>query len=55
MIIKDEELKEINGGESGITSTFLSHLGTFLKTVYGIGQDLGGALRRISTGNVCRF
>jgi len=54
MQIKDEEMTKVNGGES-ITGAFLNYLSTAIKTIYGIGQGLGGAIRRIATGNVCRF
>ena len=51
MKVKDSELNEINGG--GLGATFLSYLTNAVKTVYDIGQDLGGAIRRIATGNTC--
>ncbi len=52
MKIGDNELNEINGG-AGIGATFLNYLGNAIKTVYSIGQDFGGALRRIATGRTC--
>jgi hypothetical protein len=51
MRIKDNELKEINGG--GIGATFIGYLTDALKAVYNIGQEFGGAVRRIATGNTC--
>ncbi len=51
MRLKDSELVKINGGEVG--ATLLNYLGNVIKTVYEIGRDLGGAIRRIATGNVC--
>ncbi len=54
MKINDEEMTKVSGGEN-ITGTFLNYLSTAIKTVYGIGQGLGGAIRRIASGNVCRF
>lgn len=53
MRIEDQKLLSINGGESGIGTTFLTHLSTVFKTVYGIGQGFGGAIRRIATDNIC--
>ena len=52
MKVQDSELKEINGGE-GLGATFLNYLTNTVKTVYSIGQDLGGAIRRIATGKTC--
>lgn len=52
MKVEDIELNKINGG-GGLGATFLNYLGNAIKTVYGIGQDLGGAIRRIATGRSC--
>ena len=52
MKIKDSELMEINGGE-GLGATFLNYLSNAIKTIYNIGQDLGGSIRRIATGRTC--
>ena len=51
MKVKDSELKKINGG--GVGATFLNYLSSAVKTFYSIGQDLGGAIRRIATGKTC--
>lgn len=51
MNLKDVELREINGG--GLGATFLNYLSNAIKVVYDIGQDLGGAIRRIATGKSC--
>ena len=51
MRVKDSELVKVNGGEVG--ATLLNYLGNVIKTIYDIGKDLGGAIRRIATGNVC--
>ena len=51
MKVKDIELSKINGG--GLGATFLNYLANAVKTVYSIGQDLGGSLRRIATGKTC--
>ena len=52
MKVKDKELLNIFGGES-IGATFLNYLSTAIKTVFDVGQQLGGAIRRIATGKVC--
>ncbi len=51
MRVKDIELNKINGG--GLGATFLNYLGNVIKTVYDIGQNLGGSIRRIATGRTC--
>ena len=52
MRVNDEEMIKVSGGDS-IGTTFLNYLSTAIKTVYNIGQGLGGAIRRIATRNVC--
>lgn len=52
MKVEDIELNKINGG-GGLGATFLNYLSNAIKTVYGIGQDLGGSLRRIATRKTC--
>ena len=52
MKVKDKELYLIKGG-SDIGATILNYLSTAIKTVYDVGQQLGGAIRRIATGKVC--
>ena len=52
MRVNDKELEKINGGD-GLGATFLNYLSNALKTIYNIGQDLGGSIRRISTGKTC--
>ena len=51
MKINDKELDNINGG--GLGATFLNYLTDMVKTVYSIGQDLGGSIRRIATRKTC--
>ena len=51
MKLKDQELSKISGGDIG--STFLNYLTNAIKAVYDIGQDLGGAVRRIAEGKTC--
>ncbi len=51
MKIEDINLLKVEAG--GISASFINYLSTALKTVYNIGQGLGGAIRRIATKNVC--
>ena len=51
MKINDKELNVIIGG--GIGATFINYLTEAFKTIYNIGQDLGGAIRRIASGKTC--
>lgn len=53
MRVEDINMVKICGGASSISSTFLNYLSNLLKTVYSIGQEFGGSLRRIATKNVC--
>ena len=48
------ETKSIIGGSS-ISGAFLTAIRGCISSVFEIGQTLGGAIRRISTGNLCRF
>ena len=52
MRLKDKELLNITGG-SDIAGTLLNYLSTAIKTVFDIGQQLGGAIKRIATGKTC--
>lgn len=52
MKVDDKELNKINGG-GGLGATFLNYLSKALETVYGIGQEFGGSLRRIATRKTC--
>lgn len=54
MKLKDVELSKVVGGD-GIGATFLNYLSSAIKTIYNIGQDLGGAIRRIATGKTCQL
>ena len=51
MKIDDINLLKIEGGS--LSATVLNYFSNALKTVYNIGQSLGGAIRRIATRNVC--
>ena len=52
MKVKDFELSKIIGGD-GLGATFLNYLSNAIKTIYNIGQELGGSIRRIATGKTC--
>ena len=52
--MEKEELQEINGGTS-ITGTLINGITSLLKTIYEVGQGLGGALRRVSSGKSCKI
>lgn len=52
MRVNDLELEEINGGQ-GLGATFLNYLSKAIETVYGIGQEFGGSIRRIAAGKIC--
>lgn len=51
MKIEDVKLLNIEGG--GISASVLNYFSTAVKTIYNIGQELGGAIRRIATGRIC--
>ena len=53
MKIEEENLANINGGTSSISATLLNYFSKAVTTIYDVGHSLGGAIRRIATGNVC--
>lgn len=54
MKVSDVELEKINGGD-GLGATFLNYFAKAIETVYSIGQEFGGSIRRIATGRTCQF
>lgn len=48
---KDETLKLIVGGS--LSGSIINYTAALFKTIYGFGQEFGGAIRRISTGKLC--
>lgn len=52
--LKKSELKEIVGGLN-ISGPIITALSNTIKTIYDIGRNLGGALRRIKEGRVCKL
>ena len=56
LICKDEEMIKVKGGAlKEISGAVLNALSTIWKTIYSIGQGMGGALRRIGSGKVCKL
>ena len=49
------EAKEIVGGGTSLTGAFLSSIKGCINIIFEMGQAVGGAIRRLSTGNLCRF
>ena len=53
MILEENKLAIINGGGNNITGTVLNYFSKAMSTIFEIGQNLGGAIRRIATNNIC--
>jgi hypothetical protein len=51
MKIEDINLIKVEGGS--ISGAVINYLTVAVKTVYSIGQELGGAIRRIATKKLC--
>ena len=51
----NETKRIIGGASSGITGAFLSSLKGIFGVFFEIGQAFGGAIRRISSSNLCNF
>ena len=52
--LNSRELVLIVGGRS-FSGPIINAFNNTCKTIYGFGQQFGGALRRIITRNLCRF
>ncbi len=50
-----ESMKMIVGGGVSITGSLVSAFGDLIKVIYGIGQAVGGAIRRIQSGSLCKY
>ena len=50
--LKKEELIEIKGG-AGITSAMLNALMRTVSVMFSIGQAIGSAIKRATSGNYC--
>lgn len=57
MICKDDKMLNIIGGSAlgKISGAIINAFSTIWKTIYGIGQGAGGAIRRIATGKTCKI
>jgi hypothetical protein len=49
-----EDAKQVIGGGS-VTGAIVSALKGYITGIFNIGQAVGGAIRRITTGNLCKF
>ena len=52
--LTEKDLTSISGGAS-LSGSFINSFTDAVKTVYGMGQDFGGSMRRIATGNLCKI
>ena len=52
--LSSKELKQISGGVS-LSSSIVNAFSAAFKTVYGFGQEFGGATRRIVTRKTCKL
>lgn len=52
--LSNNELKKIYGGAS-ISGTLINALTSTFKMIHDIGRSLGGALRRIHEGALCKL
>lgn len=60
---KGENMQEINlentkiiiGGAVSFSGAVISAIRGYVNTIFSIGQAVGGAIRRISSGNLCKF
>ena len=53
MELTNTELMGITGG--GLSAAFLQGITKLVTTVYDIGRAFGSAIRRLSSGNVCKL
>ncbi len=51
MIIRDKELKQINGGS--ISATLINAIVKGISLILELGKSLGSSIRRITSGNTC--
>lgn len=49
------EARYILGGGSGLTGSLVSALKGYINTILAVGQTVGGAIRRLTTNNLCKF
>ena len=53
--IDREEMMITTGGGISITGAMIEAISGVIQVVFGIGQALGGAIRRISSNKLCKF
>lgn len=51
--LTDNELMSVSGG--GISAAFISAAARLVSTVYDIGRAFGSAIRRVTSGNICKI
>ena len=47
-----QDLMQVMGGRS-VSGTLINAFNSAFKTIYGFGQDFGGAIRRLTSGKIC--
>lgn len=50
--LTNEELMNVEGG-AGLTATLLNSISRTISTLVEVGRNLGSAIRRAVSGNVC--
>ena len=50
-VVNNVEMVKINGG--GLSSQFLNPITKAASTIYGFGQGVGSAIRRLVSGQYC--
>lgn len=53
--LKNQEMVKIKGGASISISSVLNAISKIATTVFSIGQAIGSAIRRGSSGNICGY
>ncbi len=53
MIIKKEEMYDINGGATAITSAMINAISKAVSVIYDLGKSTGSAIRRFVTKTYC--
>lgn len=54
-VLKKESMQKIIGGGVSMSGAIVSAIKGYINAVFAIGQAVGGAIRRISSGNLCKF
>ncbi len=54
-VLKKESMQKIIGGGLNMSGAIVSAIKGYINAVFAIGQAVGGAIRRISSGNLCKF